>query len=440
MTRQEQNDRVGMSKHLPTLAYLVGDYPSRSQTFILREVEQLRLLGFSIHTASINRPKWRDDRVGLAEEREISSTFYVASRSMLRIAFDHARTFLSRPINYLAALWFAVWLAGSDFFLMLSNLFYFGEAVVLGSWMRSNQLQHVHVHHANATSLVALIAKRLFGITYSFTVHGPTEFFGIRSYRLREKIEGAEFVCCISSFCRSQLMKCCHVDQWNKFELCPLGVDPEQFPPRPVPSNRPSCLLCIGRLVPDKAQIILLQVLTRLRGKGYDLELVLVGNGPDRLLLEQMASQVGILPSVTFAGEVRQERIVDFLRAADLFIQPSFAEGVPVALMEAMAMEVPSIASAVGGITELISSGEDGIVVPASDIDSLEATIALLLDNPYLRDSIGKAGRQKVLKQYNLKTNVERLASIYETRLGFVRHLSSPVSSPRVVSHQYPLV
>lgn len=400
------------------LAYLVSRYPALSHTFILREVRWLRAHGFEIHTASVNVP----DRPmpGLtAEEREEAGATYCLKQAGIRGALRaHLLALLTRPWGYLRGFGFAVALGWPDLKRLIYCFFYFAEAVMLGRWMAEKGLRHLHVHFATPASTVGLISARIFPFTLSLTVHGPDEFYDAPGYNLAEKIRGSAFVVCISHYARSQLMKLSPVEQWGKFEVAPLGVDPAAFAPRPFrPEPVPFELLCVGRLVPAKGQHLLLGAVAALAGQGRQVRLCLVGDGPDRPGLEAAAAARGIAGQVVFAGAVDQDRIRRFYAEADVFVLASFAEGVPVVLMEAMAMEIPCVTTRITGIPELIRDGIDGLLVPPSDTDALAAEIARLMDDSALRRQLGENGRRRIAEKYNLEPNTRRLGEIFVRRL-----------------------
>lgn len=406
------------------IAYLVSCYPAISHTFILREVLALRRRGFEIHTASINPPDRDRSKLTQDERQEAENTFYVKAAGLGLVLMAHLRLVTASPLRYFAGLVYAFKLGGSNLSALLYHLFYFVEAVVLGDWMERNQLKHVHVHFATPAATVAMIAGQVCGIEFSMTVHGPDEFYEVDRYHLSEKIRRARFVCTIGRYCRSQLMKLSESEQWHKFEVSPLGIDPELF--RPVLREKDSenfHLICVGRLVSAKGQAILLEALSSLRQKQHRVSLTLVGDGPDRAGLERMALALGLSGRVRFTGSVNQDHIRDLYRQADAFVLPSFAEGIPVVLMEAMAMEIPCISTMITGIPELIASGSEGILVPASDSALLAEAIALLKGRPELAARFAAQGRQKVCRDYNLEINSDRLAEI------FGRRLHAPVSA-----------
>jgi glycosyltransferase involved in cell wall biosynthesis len=169
--------------------------------------------------------------------------------------------------------------------------------------------------------------------------------------------------------------------------------------------------LCVGRLVPSKGQLILLRACDLLHSKGYSFRVRLVGAGPDREHLEAFAKQKGI--AVIFEGAKSHDETRILMGRADIFALASFAEGVPVALMEAMAMEVPCVSTRVAGIPELIRDGLDGLLVPASSVEALASALQRLTEDPLLRRSFGVAGCKRVLELYNLPQNVGSLARVF---------------------------
>lgn len=403
------------------LAYLVSRYPSISHTFILREVISLREQGLCIRTASINPPDRSAGELTAEERAEAATTFYVKQAGLYRLLSAILFSLLQHPSGWLRGLAFSVRLGGANLAKMFYGVFYFLEALLLGRWMAAEGLDHLHVHFATPAATVGLVATKIFPITFSITVHGPDEFYDVPGYRLQEKIAGASFICTIGKFARSQLMKISPPAQWTKFEVAPLGVDLERFAPRPVRQGADGFeLICVGRLVPAKGQHVLVGAISRLLRDGRKVRLRLVGDGPDRQSLEQEVAGLAIGGSVVFEGAVNQDRIRNLYQAADLFVLPSFAEGIPVVLMEAMSMEIPVVTTFVNGIPELIRHGIDGWLVAPSDEEGLAAAIAILMDDAALRERLGRAGRQRVSNHYHLGRNTQRLAQIYQRRLGDV--------------------
>ncbi len=400
------------------IAYLISRYPALSHTFILREILELRNLGIEIETASVNSPDRPLDELGTEERAEALRTFVLKQQSLTKLIEAFLLTALVRPLGLMRGLWLALRLSGFHPKMMLKRVFYLLEAIVVGHWMRSRALSHLHVHFATPASTVALIAKEIFAINFSMTVHGPDEFYEVSEYHLAEKIEAATFICTIGHFCRSQLMKLSDPSHWKKMDVSPLGVDPETFrrtKDRALFSNVE--ILCVGRLVPAKGQAILIEAAALLKKSGLPVKVTFAGDGPDKARLQAAAYCFGIESDCRFLGGVNPEKIRDLYEAADLFVLPSFAEGIPVVLMEAMSMEVPCITTRINGIPELIESGAQGLLVAPSDVNGLAEAIETLWNGPDFRKELALAGRRKVESAFNLKPNVARLGAIFESRI-----------------------
>jgi glycosyltransferase involved in cell wall biosynthesis len=401
-----------------SLAYLVSTYPTLSMIFVLREVVQLRKLGFRIETASINPPDRPANELTAVEAAEARRTYCVKSHGFAGAAKVHIKTFFGNLGGYGRGLRLAFRLAGLDLRRLFFNLMYFTEALMVGQWMRRNRQSHLHVHLASQAASVGLFVRHIFGFGYSLTVHGPDEFYDVGGQYLAEKITAADFICCISSYARSQMMKLSPYTQWTKFVVSPLGVDPQLFSPRPARLAPETFeILCVGRLTPAKGQHLLIDAVNMLARQGCRVRLRLVGSGPDEASLRKHATHSEFPECIVFESAVNQDRIRTLYAAADLFCLPSFAEGLPVVLMEAMAMEIPCVTTCITGIPELIRDGVDGLLVAPSDLEALVEALAKLMDDAPLRERIGKSGRMCVLERYDLRRNVEKLAGIFAERV-----------------------
>jgi colanic acid/amylovoran biosynthesis glycosyltransferase len=266
---------------------------------------------------------------------------------------------------------------------------------------------------------------------FSITVHGPDEFYDVPGYLLKQKIAAADLICTIGNYARSQIMKLCDSPQWEKIELTPLGIDTRVFQPRvALHDPRNFEVICVGRLVPAKGQHVLLAAIAQLRSGGRDVRLRLVGDGPDRGSLQLAVRQLQIEDAVCFEGAVNQDRIRDLYIKAEVFALASFAEGIPVVLMEAMAMEIPCVSTWIAGIPELIRDSIDGLLVAPGDIEALASAIARLMDDRELRLRLGAAGRRRVIDKYDLSRNVLRLAEVFDEYLS--KDLSQELAEERM--------
>jgi colanic acid/amylovoran biosynthesis glycosyltransferase len=397
------------------IAYLISQYPAINHTFILREVRRLRELGFDIYAISIEAADRPIEKMTNEENTEFNRTYFIKPQGLSGAVSSHLKVFLSNPINYLKGLFHAIRLGQSNLKKTLSMLFYFVEAIMAGSYMKQHGIYHFHTHFS---STVGLLIKHIFPIEMSMTIHGPDEFNDVVGFHMAEKIAKSTFISAISNYARSQLMKASDYKEWDKIEVSPLGIDPSVFTPRPFRRD-PSTfeIICVGRLAPAKAQHILIAAIDQLIREGRDIRLRLVGDGPDRKRLEENIRERGIEKYVVFEGWVNQDGVRNLYKEADLFVLASFAEGVPVVLMEAMAMEIPCVSTNITGIPELIRNGIDGMLVPPSDDRELVNAIKTLMDDPELRERLGRSGRERVIEKYNLSKNTEYLAGIFRRRL-----------------------
>lgn len=403
------------------MAYLVSCYPAVSHTFILREVMALKCRGFDIDVASINAPDRDESEMNVEEKHEYAETYYVKKDGFWGALKAHVKA-LRHPIRYAKALTYAVKLGGMNLRRIAFGLFYFTEALMLDRWMQAKGQQHLHVHFATAAANVGMILKQYSPITLSLTVHGPDEFYDVQGQWLKEKIKAADFIICIGAFARSQLMYISEEKEWSKFVECPLGVDTQHYSPFKLPARsaqkQPFTVLCVGRLVPAKGQRILLNACHQLWEEGRDLRLVYVGTGPDEAHLRTMVIDRGLDEMVTFTGALNQDEVRNWYGKADLFALASFAEGIPVVLMEAMACGVPCISTRITGIPELIRDGVDGLLVSPAQVDELSDAIDLVMSDYDLRCQLSIAGRRRVQERYEISDNIERLNYIFKKRVG----------------------
>jgi glycosyltransferase involved in cell wall biosynthesis len=393
------------------LAYLLSQYPAVNHVFMLREIRSLRALGFEIHVASIRPPDRDLSLMTELEREETQSTHYVTKFRLFRLAWSHFHTLVSRPVSYVHGLACALRGSMGSPRQMLYGLIYFAEAIDVGYWMMHHRLLHVHTHYA---STVALIIARTFPVTLSVTFHGPAEFQDPLAFRLREKVRASLFSCAISQYGLGQLMYACGYPEWPKLELTPLGVDLGEFLPRSFwPDPAPFQIICVGRLASAKGQHVLIAAMDLLIQEGRAIRLRFAGDGPEYAELQRDVNSRGLSGYVFFEGNLNQDQLRLLYRESDALVLPSFAEGLPVVLMEAMAMEIPCIATWVAGVPELIRDEVNGLLVPAGDAQSLARAIARLDTDPALRLRLGQHARQRVQEAFDVHKNVARLAEVF---------------------------
>lgn len=397
------------------VVYLASEYPGISHTFIHREIQTLRSMGFQVATASIRRPEHLS-RMTALERDEAGETFMIKDSSIKLLWKSHYGLLKGHPWRYLCMLVGALGFGRRGPKSLFKGLAYFAEAGLLIRWMQQEQQAvHVHVHFANPAATVAMIAGLYGPIEFSLSVHGPDIFYNVEENLLSEKVRRAKFVRCISYYCQSQLMRLVPHSFWSKLHIVRCGVDPSVFLPRPEPANEVPRVLCVGRLVPAKGQHILLEACGRLRAEGVPFHLTVVGGGADHDSLVALAARLGLTDCTTFTGAVGQDEVHAHYDRADVFVLASFAEGVPVVLMEAMAKQVPCLSTRITGIPELIDDGEDGLLAAPSNVQELAQKLALLLRDSGMRKRLGGNGRAKILSSYNLDENCRGMFRLFSS-------------------------
>lgn len=406
------------------IAYLCSEYPAISHTFVLREVEALRRLGATIETFSIRRTP-PERLLAAADRAAAATTTAILPPRWGRLLAAHFRAGVRAPGAYLSTLRLALGLRAPGLRARLWQLFYFVEAVSLWSECRRLGIRHVHAHLANASADLAMLTAHLGSAiepgapwSWSFTMHGPTEFFDLRHYRLAEKLRSAKFVVCISDFARSQLMTLADPAAWDRLHVIHVGIPVAEFTrSSPPPADAAPQILYIGRLVPEKGQSVLLEAVSKLARRGHTPRLTLAGDGAIRPRLERLAEELGIASQVTFLGAVGQDDLHELYSSASIFCLPSFAEGVPVVLMEAMAMGVPVVTTRIAGIPELVEDGRGGLLVAPGRADELADAIERLLADPALREQLGSHGKEQVRREFDADTAALQLYRLFASEL-----------------------
>jgi colanic acid/amylovoran biosynthesis glycosyltransferase len=392
------------------IAYLTGEYLRPTHTFIQREVETLRGYGVEVHTFSV-RPTDPAELVSPEQQAEQAQTFNILPIRPLAILKAHVLLLFSAPSRYLQALKLTWRSQSPGLKALLYQLFYFTEAGVLAQELRSRRIEHLHNHFADSSCTVSMLAATLAGIGFSFTLHGPYIFFEPYRWKLDLKIRQALFVVCISHYCRSQAMLFSAPEEWNKLQIVHCGIDLSRYQPV-IHQCGQKRLLYVGRLSAAKGLPVLLKAIAALTTQHPDVVLTIVGDGPDRQTLEAQAAQLRITHHLKFVGYHSQEAVCQYLQHCDVFVLPSFAEGLPVVLMEAMATGIPVIATAIAAISELVEDGVNGYLVPPGAIEPLAQRLNQLLSDTQLRQTFGQAGQLKVEQSFDLYQEVNSLKHI----------------------------
>jgi colanic acid/amylovoran biosynthesis glycosyltransferase len=394
------------------LGYLTSQYPAASHTFIRREIEALRELGWQIDTFSV-RPPGDDETQAEADRSEALNSYYVLRQRALAFVAAHLAGIFTAPAGYFRT--FALALGhrapGARGFLLA--LAHFAESVILASELRKRNVHHVHNHFANSAATVGLLATRMLGIGWSFTMHGISETDYPAGLMLGRKIEVADFVACVSWFGRAQGMRLVAPEHWNKMLVVRCGLPLDRLPSREPQDRNERSLICVGRLSPEKGQAGLLQALGGLRASQPGVKLRLVGDGPERPELEKLVSELQLGDRVTFLGRLTETDTLAEIARSDILVLPSFMEGLPIVLMEAMALGVPVIASRVAGIPELVEDGRGGLLFAPSKWDELADCIRRLLTDQALYGSLAEHGKKKVADEFNAQKSAEVLTQLF---------------------------
>ena len=410
------------------LAYLVGQHPAINHAFLSREIQALQREGIVVSVASILPPDRPAEQLTAEERAALQTTFYVKNQPLRAIVRSHWTALTRRPMHYGRALLSALSLGLQRPSKIFRMLLYFGEAVVVGEWMLASNLRHIHTHYA---STVALISATAYEYTMSATFHGPDEFTDPAGFHLARKVNASTFVCAISDFGRAQIMREVKHNQWNRLHVVRLGVDTSQIVPR-APRAKADVfeIVCPARLAAVKGQHVLVEATKLTLDAGVKVRVHFAGGGPERTELEAHVAALGLENEVLFEGFLNQNALRELYSNCDALVLPSFAEGLPVVLMEAMAMGIPCISTWVNGIPELIRNGIDGLTVAPGDPSPLAAAIQLLASNAELRRTFSVNGRNRAVEMVDVSKNVSQLAALY-------RHFLSVAPVQSVAGHTY---
>jgi len=404
------------------VAYLVNLYPAVSHTFIRREILALERAGVRVERIALHG--WDGDLADEQDRRERERTRYVLRGGAWRLLLDVGATLLRSPRRFARAAALA-WRIGRDAFRPLPyHLVFLAEACRIARWVRDGGVQHVHAHFGSNPAELAMLVHALGGPGYSFTVHGPTEFDMPARHKLREKSRDAAFVVAISSYGRSQLYRWLDHRDWPKVRVVHCGVEQAfHASERSDPPAAPR-LVCVGRLCAAKGQLLLVEAVARVVRDGIGLDLVLAGDGEMRSQIEARVRELGIEKHVHITGWLSSDEVRREILAARALALPSFAEGLPVVIMEAMALGRPILSTYVAGIPELVEHDRSGWLFPAGDIDAAVAAIrCALAATPQTLAQMGAAARSRVLARHDVDTEVDKL-------LGHIREALEPSAAP----------
>lgn len=394
------------------IAYLAGMYPRAVDTAIRNEVIQLRQQGHRVHTFSVRRAA---DAQLISEfhRSEAESTVYILSENAARLPGAALIAFARRPLRFLAALALALRTAAPGVRGSIWQIAYFLEAAFLARALRRLGVEHLHVHNGDSSASVAMLASAISGVPYSMTIHGPAIFRAPEKWALGEKIKRSKFTVCISEFTRSQCMIQVPYEYWHKLPIVRCGPDPAFLETEPPPMTDSHRIVWVGRLCEEKAVPIVLDAVRLLAAEDIDFQLAMVGDGPLRESVELMIRREGLENHVTMRGLLSTEDLVKEVVESRVLLIPSFAEGLPAVIFEAMAMRRPVISTNIAGIPELVEPGHNGWLVPASSVSELAKAMKEALAMPVAAlEEMGERGRRAILERHDPGVEAAKLAEL----------------------------
>jgi colanic acid/amylovoran biosynthesis glycosyltransferase len=392
------------------ITYLVNQYPQVSHSFIRREILALERQGFEVQRLAIRG--WEGALPDEKDRGERERTRYVLRDGAWALLAPTLLALLRSPRRFLAAVLLTLKTARESDRSVHYHLAYLAEACRVLPWLTAFGAARIHAHFGTNSTDVAMLVSALGGPPYSFTAHGPEEF--LRPIGLRQKIRRAAFVVAISSFGRSQLYLWSQQTDWPKINVVHCGLEESFYKDAPARAAAAARLICVGRLSAEKGQLLLIEAAARLARQGVWFELVLAGDGPLRRQITELIERYGLEDRVRITGWISSDAVREEILSARALVQPSFAEGLPVVIMEAMALRRPVLATYIAGIPELVRNGETGWLIPAAAVDELATAMqSCLAKTPEELQQMGELGYQRVIERHSIDTQAAKLAELF---------------------------
>jgi colanic acid/amylovoran biosynthesis glycosyltransferase len=392
------------------IAYFVNHYPKVSHSFIRREILALERQGFEVQRIALRG--WAEPLPDPQDQSERQRTRYVLRHGVGSLLGPFIGTLIRSPRRLFSTLALAAKMARESDRPLPYHFIYVAEACRIVGWMNAFGAQRLHAHFGTNSAEIALLARALGGPPYSFTIHGPDEFF--RPLGLAEKVQRASFAVAISCFGRSQVYLRSRYEDWPKVEVVHCGLEKEFYGGAPTVASTAKRLICVGRLCAEKGQYLLIEAAARLVAKGVQFELVLAGDGPMRKELERAIADGNLGKCVRITGWIDSQQVREEILNARALVLPSFAEGLPVVIMEAMSLRRPVLSTYIAGIPELVQPGQNGWLFPAGSLDELCAAMEQCLSLP-LDDlqKMGDSAHDRVLTRHAIDAEAGKLAALF---------------------------
>lgn len=418
------------------IAYLSNMYPTTSHTFIRREIHALEEHGIEVQRFTLRPPEV--DLPTRADREEAARTRVILSSGLLYLGACMVDALVRAPTAFLRALRMAVMIGWRSDRGLHRHIAYLAEACVLRRWLRERPVDHVHAHFATNPAAVALLCRELGGPTYSFTVHGPHEFDMPAFIGLPEKIARAAFAVAVSSFGRSQLCRWTRYEDWSKLHVVHCGVAGDLLDHAWTEVPDVPRLVCVARLGEQKGHLVLVEAAARLAAAAIEFEVLLVGEGPFRAEIERQVRRHGLARRVVLTGALSNDAVRDAILGSRAMVLPSFAEGLPVVVMEALALARPVICTAVAGTPELVQHGVNGWLVPAGSAAALAEAMGEVLRTPTARlAEMGRAGAAQVALHHDARREARRLVELFQ---GAIEAAQTVALGPGLPAHAPPRI
>jgi colanic acid/amylovoran biosynthesis glycosyltransferase len=395
------------------IAYLINQYPKISHAFIRREILALERQGIDIQRIALRG--WNTEILDSEDKIERERTQYVLKGGIAALLGGMVRVVAGAPMKFFSGLSLALQNARRADRPLRFHIACLAEACIVLLWIRASGATHLHAHFGTNAAEVAMLVRALGGPPYSFTVHGPEEFDKPEFLHIKEKVRDAAFVVAITDFAASQLYRWIEYIHWPKIKVVHCGLEPafHQNAPPTVGIERRR-FVSLGRLSAQKGQLLMVEAANALIRMGVDFELVIVGDGELRAEIEALIAKYSLQDRVRLLGSVSTDTLRSEILKARAMVLPTFAEGLPMVIMEAMALRRPVLSTYVAGIPELVVPGKSGWLFPAGSLDALVTAVqdCLAQSDEDMR-AMGEFAHFRALERHSIDTEARKLVVLF---------------------------
>jgi glycosyltransferase involved in cell wall biosynthesis len=388
------------------VGYLLNTYPAPSGTFIRREIEALERAGVEVHRLSVRR--FDGELVDPRDIEEAEITDYLLSGNAKALGKAFLTETVRNPAGVARALP-AMRRIARDMGDWVRPLAYLAEAAALRQKAEAKALSHIHTHFSTNAPAVAMLCRLMGGPPFSWTAHGPDEFVSPGRVSFDLKMRYCAFAVAISHYAKMQLIRWGGNEHRHKVVVGRCGLDLRDFKVTEVPFDKR--LVCVGRLCPQKGQALIPEAIAPIAADHPDLEVVLVGDGESRAEIESEIRRLRLEKQVRLHGWATNAEVREAISSSRALLLPSFAEGLPIVIMEAFALGRPAISTFIAGIPELLDA-DCGWIIPPSSTDDLRLAIRAAVEtSPGKLSRMGREGRRRIEERHG----IDALATLLKT-------------------------